>query len=152
MNLNLKIGDNAPEFTGKNQDGQEVSLSSYKGNKVVLYFYPKDDTPGCTRQGCSLRDNYETFAKLGYKILGISSDSAEKHKKFINKYNFQFDLIADVDHSIHDLYGTWVQKSFLGKKYWGTARVTFIIDEQGKIEKIITDVDTKKHADQILAS
>jgi thioredoxin-dependent peroxiredoxin len=146
----LKAGDKAPDFKVKDQDGKEVKLSDFKGKKVVLYFYPKDMTPGCTAEACSLRDNYNYLIKAGYVVLGVSSDNEKMHQKFIQKEKLPFQLLADTDKVIHHLYGTWVEKSMYGRKYMGTARVTFIIDEQGKIEEVIEKVDTKNHADQIL--
>ncbi|MBR9998497.1 MAG: thioredoxin-dependent thiol peroxidase [Cyclobacteriaceae bacterium] len=145
-----KIGDPAPLFTGKDQDGKQINLSDVKGKKIVLYFYPKDDTPGCTAEACNLRDNYERFISQGYEILGISSDNEKSHRKFIDKYNLPFPLLADTDKSIHEKYGTWVEKSMYGKKYMGTARTTFVIDKDGIIKDIIDKVDTKEHTVQIL--
>jgi peroxiredoxin Q/BCP len=144
------IDDAAPLFESRDQDGKEIKLSDYKGKKVVLYFYPKDDTPGCTAEACNLRDNYDRFVSQGFEILGISSDDEKSHKKFINKYNLPFRLVADTDKSIHEKYGTWVEKSMYGKKYMGTARTTFIIDEEGIIRDIIEKVNTKDHTVQIL--
>ena len=148
--MKLKTGDKAPDFESKDQDGKPVKLSDYRGKKVVLYFYPKDDTPGCTAEACNLRDNYEKLLSEGYEILGISSDDEKSHRKFIDKYNLPFRLVADTDKSIHEKYGTWVEKSMYGRKYMGTARVTFVIDEEGKIEDIIEKVKTKDHTAQIL--
>ena len=147
----VKNGDVAPAFTGKDQDGNTVSLSEYRGKKVVLYFYPKDDTPGCTAEACSLRDNYDSLTKAGYTILGVSTDSEGSHKDFKTKYSLPFTLIADVDKSINNKYGVWVEKEKDGQKYWGTARTTFIIDEKGIIVNKIDKVDTKQHAQQILS-
>jgi thioredoxin-dependent peroxiredoxin len=144
------IGEAAPLFESKDQDGNEIKLSDYKGKKVVLYFYPKDDTPGCTAEACNLRDNYDQFVSQGYEILGISSDNEKSHRKFIDKYNLPFRLVADTDKSIHEKYGTWVEKSMYGKKYMGTARTTFIIDEKGVIQDIIDKVNSKDHTAQIL--
>jgi len=146
----LKVGDKAPDFKTKDQDGNEFTLSSLKGKRVVLYFYPKDMTPGCTAEACSLRDNYKALQKAGYEILGISSDDEKAHRKFIEKEKLPFTLLADVDKSVHRKYNTWVEKSMYGRKYMGTARVTFIIDEAGTISEIIEKVDTKNHAGQIL--
>lgn len=148
--MKLKIGNPAPQFEGKDQDGKPVKLSDYKGKKVVLYFYPKDDTTGCTAEACNLRDNYHRFIAQGYEILGISSDSEKSHRKFIDKHDLPFRLIADTDKSIHEKYGTWVEKSMYGRKYMGTARTTFVIDEKGEINDIIEKVNTKEHTDQIL--
>ena len=150
--MTLKAGDKAPDFTVNDQDGNPVKLSSLKGKKVVLYFYPKDMTPGCTAEACGLRDNYASMVRRGYEILGVSTDSEKTHKKFIEKEKLPFRLLADTERRIHDAYGTWVEKSMYGRKYMGTARVTFIIDEKGLIEDIIEKVDTKNHADQILQS
>jgi len=146
----LQAGDKAPDFKTNDQDGNEVKLSSFKGKKVVLYFYPKDMTPGCTAQACDLRDNYKALQKAGYEVLGISSDDEKAHKKFIAKEKLPFTLLADTDKSVHAKYGTWVEKSMYGRKYMGTARTTFIIDEQGVIEEVIEKVDTKNHTGQIL--
>lgn len=146
----LKIGDKAPDFKVNDQDGQPVRLSDYRGSKVVLYFYPRDMTPGCTAEACNLRDNYKTLKKKGYEILGISTDGEKSHKKFIEKENLPFRLLADTEKVVHERYGTWVEKSMYGRKYMGTARVTFVIDENGVIEDIIEKVDTRNHADQIL--
>lgn len=146
----LKIGDKAPAFQGIDQDGNPIALVDFKGKKVVLYFYPKDDTPGCTAQACNLRDNYQALQKAGYAVVGISSDPEQKHRKFIDKYTLPFPLIADTEKEIHELYGTWVEKSMYGKKYMGTARVTFIIDEKGYLAEIIEKVKTGDHTAQIL--
>lgn len=148
--MNLKVGDKAPAFTANDQNGKPVKLSDFKGKKVVLYFYPKDMTPGCTAQACSLRDNYKVLLKQGYEVLGVSTDTEKMHQKFIAKENLPFTLLADPDRKLHDLYGTWVEKSMYGRKYMGTARVTFVINEQGVIEELIEKVDTKNHASQIL--
>jgi peroxiredoxin Q/BCP len=148
--MKLQPGDNAPDFSVNDQDGKQVKLSDFKGKKVILYFYPKDMTPGCTAEACSLRDNYNYLIKAGYVVLGISSDNEKLHKKFIEKEKLPFRLLADTDKAIHHLYGTWIEKSMYGRKYMGTARVTFIVDEQGKIAEVIEKVDTKNHADQIL--
>lgn len=146
----LKVGDKAPDFTVNDQDGNPVKLSTLRGKKVVLYFYPKDMTPGCTAEACNLRDNYQSMVKRGYEILGVSTDSEKLHKKFIEKEKLPFRLLADTGKAIHDAYGTWVEKSMYGRKYMGTARKTFVIDEKGRIEDIIEKVDTKDHANQIL--
>jgi thioredoxin-dependent peroxiredoxin len=145
-----KVGSKAPDFKVKDQDGNPVSLSSFKGKKVVLYFYPKDMTPGCTAEACNLRDNYKLLQKQGYEILGISTDDEKSHRKFIEKEKLPFRLLADTDKAVHEKYGTWVEKSMYGRKYMGTARVTFVIDEKGVISEIIDKVDTKNHAEQIL--
>ncbi len=148
--MTLKVGDKAPDFTLNDQDGKSVTLSSLKGKKVVLYFYPKDMTPGCTAEACNLRDNYKRLLKQGYEVLGISTDNEKTHKKFIEKEKLPFRLLADINKTIHDSYRTWVEKSMYGRKYMGTARVTFVINENGIIDDIIEKVDTKNHADQIL--
>ena len=150
--MSLRIGDKAPDFTVNDQDGKPVKLSTLKGKKVVLYFYPKDMTPGCTTEACNLRDNYKLLMKQGYEVLGISTDNEKTHQKFIAKENLPFRLLADTDKKVHDLYGTWIEKSMYGRKYMGTARNTFVIDEKGVIEDIIEKVDTKNHTDQILKS
>ena len=139
----LKKGDKAPDFSGKDQDGKLISLKDFKGKKLVIYFYPKDDTPGCTAQACNIRDNYAVLKKNGYAIIGISADDEKKHKKFIEKYNLPFQLIADIDKTIIRSYDVWGEKKFMGKIYEG-------IDEKGVIEKVISDVITKNHAEQIL--
>lgn len=146
----LTAGTKAPEFKTTDQDGKEVSLSALKGKKVVLYFYPRDMTPGCTAEACSLRDNYTALQKAGYQIFGVSTDNEKSHQKFIQKEKLPFQLLADVDKSVHTKYGTWVEKSMYGRKYMGTARVTYIIDENGIISEVIASVDTKNHASQIL--
>lgn len=148
--MSLKKGDNAPAFEVKDQSGNLVRLSDYQGKKLVLYFYPKDDTPGCTAEACNLRDNYSVLSAQGHEVVGVSTDSEKSHQKFIEKHNLPFTLLADTDKSLHTAYGTWVEKSMYGKKYMGTARTTFIIDENGKIADIIEKVDTKNHTDQIL--
>ena len=148
--MTLQAGDKAPDFKTKDQDGKEVQLSSFQGKKVVLYFYPKDMTPGCTAQACSLRDNYNALQKAGYEVLGISSDDEKAHKKFIAKEKLPFTLLADTDKSVHAQYGTWKEKSMYGRKYMGTVRTTFIIDEKGVIEEVIEKIDTKNHTNQIL--
>lgn len=146
----LKAGDAAPDFTANDQDGNEVTLSKLKGHKVVLYFYPKDDTPGCTAQACNLRDNYGALVKAGYIVLGVSGDDEASHKGFKNKYSLPFSLVADKDKAINKKYGVWVEKEREGVKYMGTARTTFVIDEKGNILKIIDKVETDQHAGQIL--
>jgi peroxiredoxin Q/BCP len=148
--MTLQEGDKAPVFKGKDQHGKTVSLSDLKGKKVILYFYPKDNTPGCTAQACNLRDNYDELLKRGYEIIGVSVDDEKSHQKFITKYDLPFTLIADTDRSIVEQYGLWVEKNMYGRKYMGTARYTFIINEKGIIEKIFAKVDTKRHSEQIL--
>ncbi len=146
---NLQEGDKAPDFTGIIEDGSQVSLSDYDGKKLILYFYPKDDTPGCTAESCNLRDNYASLKNLGFEILGVSPDPIKKHQKFINKYDFPFSLIADEEKKIIRDYGIWGPKKFMGREYDGLHRTTFII-ENGTIIKIIGKVKTKAHAEQIL--
>lgn len=150
MKQSLEIGVNAPEISVNDQNGKKRSLSEFKGKKLVLYFYPKDDTPGCTAEACDLRDNYHQFIEKGYAILGVSPDTETKHQKFISKHELPFDLLADVEHQVALAYGVWVEKSMYGKQYMGIARTTFIIDEKGKIEQIIEKVNTKAHSSQIL--
>ncbi len=147
---NLKVGDKSPDFTGLDQNGEEVSLANYKGKKLVLFFYPKDMTPGCTNEVCNLRDNYELLQEKGFEILGVSADSDVRHKKFIEKYDLPFPLIADVDKKIINDFGIWGPKKFMGKEYDGIHRTTFIIDENGVIANLFTKVKTKAHAEQIL--
>lgn len=146
----LEIGKKAPAFKGNDQNGNVRALKEFTGKKLVIYFYPKDDTPGCTAQACDLRDNYKKLLKAGYQVIGISPDNETRHQKFIAKYDLPFDLIADTDNAIALKYGVWVEKSMYGRKYMGIARTTFIIDEKGKITDIIEKVDTKAHTAQIL--
>lgn len=148
--ITLKPGDDAPNFESKDQNGNIIKLSDFKGKKVVLYFYPKDNTPGCTAESCNLRDNYHALQKQGYEVLGVSSDGEKSHKKFIDKYELPFNLLADEDKSVHEAFGTWDLKKFMGKEYMGTLRSTFIIDQEGKIEEVIEKVKTKDHTAQIL--
>lgn len=148
----LTVGTKAPDFTTKDQDGKEVTLSGFRGKKVVLYFYPKDMTPGCTAESCNLRDNYKALQKAGYVVLGISSDDEKSHRKFIEKENLPFQLLADTDKSVHEKYQTWIEKSMYGRTYMGTQRVTYIIAEDGFISEVIDKVDTANHADQILGT
>jgi len=147
----LNEGDDAPEFVGVNEKGDEVKLRDFKGKKLILFFYPKDDSPGCTKEACNLRDNFKKLRKLGFEILGVSPDTSKKHQKFIDKYEFQYSLIADEDRSIINAYGIWGPKKFMGREYDGLHRTTFIIDEEGKISKIIRKVKTKAHTEQILS-
>jgi peroxiredoxin Q/BCP len=145
-----EIGKAAPSFKANNQHGNPISLADFSGKKLVLYFYPKDDTPGCTAEACSLRDNYDALLAQGYAIVGVSPDDEKKHTKFITKYNLPFDLLADTDNTIALAYGVWVEKSMYGRKYMGIARTTFVINENGILEEIIEKVDTKNHAQQLL--
>ncbi len=146
----LNEGDQAPNFTAKDQNGREVSLSDFKGKTVILYFYPKDDTPGCTAEACDFRDNYQSLVSKGYEVIGVSTDGEKSHKKFETKYSLPFTLIADESKEINEAYGVWVEKSMYGKKYMGTSRVTFIINGNGIINKIIDKVDTKNASQQVL--
>ena len=146
----LKAGDKAPHFEGKDESGKIVSLKSYAGKKLVLYFYPKDNTPTCTIEACNLRDNYGALKKKGYAILGVSADDETKHLKFINKFDLPFQLLADVDMKVIKAYDVWGKKQFMGKIFDGINRTTFVIAEKGKIEKVITDVKSKNHTEQIL--
>ncbi|MEZ4918681.1 MAG: thioredoxin-dependent thiol peroxidase [Saprospiraceae bacterium] len=148
--FHLKEGDPAPVFNSIDENGNNVQLGDYQGKKLVLYFYPKDDTPGCTAEACNLRDNYQRFLSDGYEILGVSPDSIKRHVKFREKYDLPFSLLADEDHSVAEAFGVWGEKKFMGRTYNGIHRTTFIIDEQGNIERIIKKVDTKEHADQLL--
>ncbi|MFK7810407.1 MAG: thioredoxin-dependent thiol peroxidase [Saprospiraceae bacterium] len=148
----LKVGDKAPDFSGLNESGEQVSLSDYKGKKLVLFFYPKDNTPTCTVEACNLRDNYEKLQKEGYELLGVSPDSAKKHENFIKKFDFPFSLLADTEHNALKAYGVWGPKKFMGREFDGVHRTTFVIDEKGKVEKIIEKVKAKNHTEQILES
>jgi len=148
----LKAGDKAPDFKGKDQDGNLVSLSDFAGKKLVLYFYPKDDTAGCTAESCNLRDNYSLLLQQGYKIVGVSADDEKSHQKFIKKYSLPFSLIADVDKKIISDYNIWGMKSLFGKEFEGIVRTTFIISETGIIERVIKEVNNQNHTEQILAA
>jgi thioredoxin-dependent peroxiredoxin len=145
----LKEGQQAPIFEGTDQDGRKIKLSDLKGKKIVLYFYPKDDTPGCTAEACNLRDNYDDLLKKGFAVIGVSPDSEKSHRGFIKKYSLPFPLVADPEKKILNLYGAYGEKIMYGKKVTGVIRSTFIIDENGTIEKIISKVDTKAHTEQI---
>jgi peroxiredoxin Q/BCP len=146
---NLEIGDKAPDFKGKDQNGNVISLDQFKGNKLVLYFYPKDNTPGCSAEACNLRDNYQDFQNKGYAVVGVSADSEKSHQKFINKYDLPFPLISDPEKEIIKSYGALGEKSMFGKKFEGILRKTFVISEDGFVEKIIEKVKTKDHSRQI---
>lgn len=145
----LKEGMKAPAFEGTDQNGRIIRLSDYSGKKVVLYFYPKDNTPGCTAESCNLRDNYKAMQKAGFEVIGVSMDSEKSHSSFASKYSLPFPLIADTGKKIITDYGVWKEKSLYGKTFLGIARTTFIIDEKGIIEKIISKVETKSHSEQI---
>lgn len=148
----MNIGDKAPEILGRNEKGKEIRLSDYKDRKIVLYFYPKDNTSGCTAEACNLRDNYSELRKAGYEIIGVSVDDEKSHQKFIEKNQLPFPLIADTDKKLVEQFGVWGEKSMYGRKYMGTFRTTFIINEEGIIERIISpkEIKTKEHAQQIL--
>ena len=148
----MNIGDKAPEILGRDQDGKEVKLADFKGKKLVLYFYPKDNTPGCTTEACNLRDNYQRFLDAGYAVVGVSVQDEKSHKKFIEKHELPFPLIADTEKTLNNAFGVWGEKSMCGRKNMGTFRTTFIIDEEGKVERIITpkEIKVKEHAAQIL--
>lgn len=150
MATTLKAGDKAPDLTSKDQNGEEVSLANFKGKTVILYFYPKDDTPGCTAEACDFRDNYQSLIGKGYEVIGVSTDDSKSHKKFETKYNLPFPLIADEDKSINEAYGVWAEKNNYGKKYMGTVRTTFIIGADGIIKQVIEKVDTKNASQQVL--
>ncbi|WP_124981447.1 thioredoxin-dependent thiol peroxidase [Nonlabens xiamenensis] len=146
----LKAGDPAPDFSIPNQDGQTISLSDFKGKKLVLFFYPKASTPGCTAEACNLRDNIDRFRESGYEILGASADSQKRQQNFKNKYDLPYDLLADEDHELLNAYQVWGPKKFMGREYDGIHRTTFVIDEKGIISEVIQKVKTKEHAEQIL--
>lgn len=149
----MNVGDKVPEMLGVNEKGERILLSNYRGKKVVLYFYPKDNTSGCTAEACSLRDNYSALKSKGYEVIGVSVDSAASHKKFIEKHELPFTLIADTDKSLVNEMGVWGEKSMYGRKYMGTFRTTFIINEEGVVEKVFSpkEVKTKTHGEQLLA-
>ncbi|WP_179344838.1 thioredoxin-dependent thiol peroxidase [Winogradskyella ursingii] len=147
----LKAGDKAPDFSANDQDGNTISLSDYKGKKLVLFFYPKASTPGCTVEACNLNDNYSKFTKQGYDILGVSADSQKRQSNFKNKYDFAYPLLADEDKAVIEAYSVWGPKKFMGREYDGIHRTTFVIDENGVIEDVIKKVKTKAHTDQILS-
>jgi thioredoxin-dependent peroxiredoxin len=146
----LKPGDKAPQFESRDQDGNPVTLADFKGSKLVIYFYPKDSTPGCTSQACNLRDNYDMLLENGYKVLGVSADSEKSHKKFIEKHDLPFPLLADTEKAMLKAYGVWGPKKFMGRTFDGIHRTTFVIDENGVISEVIGKVDTKNHTAQIL--
>lgn len=146
----LKAGDKAPMFEGVNQDGKEIKMSDFNGKKLILYFYPKDDTPGCTAESCDLNENYEMWLRKGYEVVGVSPDSEKSHLKFSDKFGLKFNLIADTDHEILEAYGAWGEKSMYGKTYMGVIRTTFVIDGNGIIEAVFEKVDTKNHTNQII--
>lgn len=146
----LKPGDKAPEFSGKDQNGAPISLSNYKGKKLILYFYPKDNTPGCTAEACSLRDGYEELTKLGFDVVGVSADSEKSHQSFISKFNLPFHLISDTNLEIIKAYGVWGEKKMYGKSYEGILRTTFVVGADGRIEKVFDKVKTADHVSQIL--
>lgn len=146
----LSEGDKAPAFRVKNQDGDEVSLADFKGRKLILYFYPKDNTPTCTKEACNLRDHFKKLKKQGYEIVGVSMDSEKSHRRFIDKFDLPFDLLADTDRQLVEAFGVYGEKMLYGRKYMGILRTTFVIDAQGRIERIIRDVDSAAHAEQIL--
>lgn len=148
--INLKSGDKAPEFTSVDQNGSPVKLSDFKGKKVILYFYPKDNTSGCTAEACSLRDGYEQLANLGFEVIGVSPDNQKSHQGFIKKYELPFRLIADTDQTVANLFGVWAEKKMYGKSYMGILRTTFLIDEKGIITHVISKVNTGDHVNQIL--
>jgi peroxiredoxin Q/BCP len=146
----IKEGDAAPDFNVRDAEGNNVSLSGLRGQKVVLYFYPKDDTPGCTKEACSFRDSHSVFEGQGIKVLGVSLDDESSHRKFADKYSLPFTLLADTDHALADAYGVYGEKQFMGKKYLGVSRVTFLIDEQGRVKKVFDKVNVEEHADEVL--
>lgn len=150
MNM-LKVGDKVPEFSSKDQDGNTINLSDYKGKKLVVFFYPKASTPGCTMEACNLRDNYKVLTDEGYELLGVSADTERKQANFRNKYKFPFPLLADVDHTVINTFGVWGPKKFMGRTFDGIHRTTFVIDEEGVVEKVIEKVKTKDHAAQLLS-
>jgi thioredoxin-dependent peroxiredoxin len=149
--MKLKAGDKAPAIEAVDTFGNKISLADYKGSKVILYFYPKDDTPGCTAEACSLRDNYSLLLEKGFKIIGVSADDKKSHAKFTEKYSLPFPLIPDTDKKILTDYGVWGRKKFMGREFDGIIRTTFVIGEDGHILKVIEKVDTKDHANQVLS-
>jgi peroxiredoxin Q/BCP len=147
----LKQGDKAPEFSLPDQEGEMHSLSDYKGRRVLLYFYPKDDTPGCTTEACNFRDSYEEMEKRGLTILGVSADTVKSHRTFADKYKLPFPILADEDRKVINAYGVWQKKKFMGREYMGIVRTSFLIDEKGRIEKVYADVKAAKHAEEVKA-
>jgi peroxiredoxin Q/BCP len=152
LELKLKEGDKAPEFSVATGGSGKVSLADYPGKNVILYFYPKDDTPGCTKEACTFRDHFSEFKRRGAVVLGVSTDSVKSHNKFVEKFNLPFTLLADEDKKIVEAYGVWGEKSFMGRKYMGTNRVTFLIGPDGKIKKIWPQVKPEEHAAEVLAA
>ena len=151
MNMTeLKVGEKAPQFSGINQNEERIALTDFKGKKLILYFYPKDNTPGCTAESCNLNENYDAWLEKGFEIVGVSPDSVKSHQKFIEKYGLRFNLISDTEKEILQAYGAWGEKSMYGKKYMGVLRKTFVIDEQGIILDIFEKVKTKDHTNQII--
>jgi len=148
--ITLKVGDTVPNFTAKDQDGNSISLSDYKGKRLIVFFYPKASTPGCIMEACNLRDNYEVLQEQGYELLGVSADSEKRQTNFRNKYKFPFPLLADEDKAVINSFGVWGPKKFMGREYDGIHRKTFIIDVNGTVERVIDKVKTKHHSDQIL--
>jgi peroxiredoxin Q/BCP len=146
----LKVGDKAPDFEGVNQNGDKIALKDFAGKKLILYFYPKDNTPGCTAESCNLNDNYDDWIAKGFDVVGVSPDSEKAHQKFIDKYGFKFNLIADTEKEMLQAYDVWGEKSMYGRKYMGVFRTTFIIDEKGEIVEIFEKVKTKDHSNQII--
>jgi len=147
----LRLGDQAPDIQAKDQNGENIKLSDYRGKKVILYFYPKDNTPGCTAEACDLRDNYLKLREMGFEVIGVSADTEKSHQNFISKYDLPFNLISDTDKKVMKDYDAWGEKKMYGKTYEGILRKTYLIDEEGKIEKIFEKVKTKDHTAQILA-
>jgi thioredoxin-dependent peroxiredoxin len=147
----LKAGDSAPAFSAPDQNGKVRSLEEFNGTKLILYFYPKDNTPGCTSQACNLNENLHALAKAGYAVLGVSKDPAKSHQKFIDKFGLKFDLLCDEDLSVHQAYGVWGPKKFMGREFDGTHRTTFVVDENGVLEQVIAKPTVKAHAEEILS-
>ena len=147
---NLKVGDKAPDFEGKNQNGEKIALKDFAGKKLILYFYPKDNTPGCTAESSNLNDNYDAWLEKGFDVVGVSPDSEKSHQKFIDKFGFKFNLIADTEKEILEAYGAWGLKKNYGREYMGVLRKTFVIDEEGVIAEIFEKVNTKDHTNQII--